>query len=76
VRLTETDLEAIQSLHQRTPYQIFGVSTSQLSIARLYGVIRFNGCQYTYDDTDDTLTRDDVLKAVRKLRKTTKGSGR
>lgn len=51
------------------PWQIFGVSRSQLSIARYYGGITYNGHGYTYDPTDDSLTRNDVLKAVMKMRR-------
>jgi hypothetical protein len=65
MRLTEMDREAIQSLHRRSPYQIINVSNSQLAIARHYGGITFQGCAYTYDPTDATLMRDDVLKFLR-----------
>ena len=46
-----------------TPERIYHVSTSQLSIARHYGGIKFNGVDYVYDPTTDTLIRADVLMA-------------
>jgi hypothetical protein len=67
--LTDDELDAIQSLPRDTPYQIRNVSHGQLSIARHYGGCRFNGAEYVYDPTDDTLTRNDVLRKLRGLRK-------
>jgi len=67
--LTDAEIDAIQTLPRDTPYQITGVSRGQLSIARYYGGIRYNGAQYDYDAADDTLTRTDVLRAVRKMRR-------
>ena len=43
--------------------RIYGVSHSQLSIARHYGGITFNGAEYRYDAASDTLTRMDVWTA-------------
>lgn len=51
------------------PWQFFGVSMSQLSIARHYGGLKFNGSDYVYDQTDDSLTRSDVLRAVMRIRR-------
>jgi hypothetical protein len=45
------------------PERIYGVSHSQLSIARHYGVITFNGAEYHYDAASDMLTRMDVWTA-------------
>lgn len=45
-----------------TPERIYHVSMSQLSIARYYGGIRFNGVHYCYDPTNDTLVRGDVVE--------------
>ncbi len=42
------------------PEKIYNVSQTQLSIARHYGGIKFNGAEYVYDATQDTLTRRDV----------------
>lgn len=70
--LTNEEISAIQSLQRDTPYQIHGVSHGQLSLARLYGGIVYNGAQYDYDYADDTLTRADVVKAVRKMRRAAK----
>ena len=47
--------------HKRTPFGICGVSYTQLSIARHYGGIRYNGEIYTYFAESDELIRDDVL---------------
>lgn len=38
------------------PEKFYNVSKSQLSIARHYGGIKYNGRQYKYNPTDDTLT--------------------
>jgi predicted DNA-binding WGR domain protein len=38
------------------PEKFYNVSQTQLSIARHYGGIKYNGRQYTYNPTDDTLT--------------------
>lgn len=45
-----------------TPEKIYNVSRSQLSIARHYGGINYNGVEYVYNPVDDSLTRADVLK--------------
>lgn len=50
------------------PVKIYNVSQSQLSLARHYGGITFNGRFYHYDHTDDTLTRDDVWEKARKTK--------
>ena len=54
----------VQTFRNNTPDRIYRVSLTQLSIARHYGSIRYNGALYWYDaDADtDTLTRDDVRK--------------
>lgn len=69
MKLTDAELEAIQSLPRETPYQIHGVSQTQLSIARHFGGCRFNGAEYTYDYSDDSLTRNDVLRKLRGRKK-------
>ena len=45
------------------PERFYNVSQTQLSIARHYGGIKFNGADYNYDAESDTLTRMDVWKA-------------
>lgn len=69
--LTESEIEALQSstLPRKTPFAIQGVMNTQLSIARFYGGIRYNGDGYTYMPDGDELIRDDVLLFVTKLRK-------
>jgi hypothetical protein len=49
-----------------TPERIYNVSKSQLSIARHYGGIKFNGAYYTYFPEEDMLVREDVLKKDKK----------
>ena len=49
-------------LHKRTPFGMTNVSMTQLSIARHYGGIKYNGESYTYAPDTDELIRDDVLK--------------
>lgn len=59
------------------PERIYGWLDSQLSIARHYGHIRFQGVEYVvaYDEKDQPLVRFDVLKreakAVRKAKQVT-----
>ena len=51
------------------PKIIYNVSQSQLSIARHYGGINYNGVYYKYNPIDDTLNRvDPVVKPKRKSR--------
>jgi hypothetical protein len=57
----ETDL-AKCPLNHDTPFVFRNVSMSQLSIARHYGGIRYNGELYTYFPQTDELVRDDVLQ--------------
>ena len=45
-----------------TPERFYNVSGTQLSIARYYGGIKFNGVYYIYDPETDTLTREDTPK--------------
>lgn len=40
-----------------TPEIIYNVSQTQLSIARHYGGINYNGVEYVYNPVDDTLTK-------------------
>jgi hypothetical protein len=48
---------------QETPECFYNVSQTQLSIARYYGGIKYNGADYHYDAESDTLTRMDVWRA-------------
>lgn len=69
--LTEAEIEALQTskMPRNTPFAIQGVMNTQMSIARFYGGIRYNGDAYTYMPDGDELIRDDVLMFVTKLRK-------
>lgn len=49
-------------LHRYSPYGVTNVSMTQLSIARYYGAINFNGFKYIYHPMTDELIREDVLK--------------
>lgn len=49
-------------LHRKTPFIIQNVSMTQLSIARHYGGITYNGDAYTYNPKTDELIRNDFLK--------------
>ena len=51
------------------PERIGHVSHTQLSIARHYGGITYNGASYTYLAADDCLVRNDVLKRDERLRR-------
>ena len=48
------------------------VSMTQLSIARHYGGIQYAGRYYIYFPADDSLWRDDVVRAIQKARKAAK----
>lgn len=52
-----------------SPKKMYRISQTQLSIARHYGGCIFNGKNYIYDPTDDSLTREDVWKAEKKAKK-------
>ena len=52
-----------------TPERIGNVSRTQLSIARHYGGITYNGAAYTYLAESDSLVRNDVLKRDERARK-------
>ena len=72
--LTESELDALNAdslIGRDTPFGIRGVSNTQLSIARHYGCIKFNGQLYTYFPATDELIRDDVLHIITKQRKAT-----
>jgi hypothetical protein len=56
-----SDLDACP-LHRESPYGVTNVSHTQLSIARYYGTINFNGFKYIYHPMTDELIREDVLK--------------
>jgi hypothetical protein len=55
------DLDACP-LHRKTPFGVTNVSMTQLSIARYYGTINFNGYNYIYYPDTDELIREDVMK--------------
>jgi hypothetical protein len=59
-----TDIES-----PKQPYAIRGVLNTQLSIARYYGGITYNGARYIYTPQTDELIRDDVFAKVLKWRK-------
>jgi hypothetical protein len=57
-------------LHRKTPFGVTNVSMTQLSIARYYGMINFNGYKYIYYPDTDELIREDVMKWKAKQLKT------
>ena len=67
--LTADEVQAVHKLHQRAPYALCNVSHGFFSIARHYGGLKFQGCDYTYIPGHDECVRDDVLRLVTKLRK-------
>ena len=54
------------------PPKFYRISQTQMSIARHYGGIVFNGKQYIYNPIDDTLTREDVWKKENMKKKKSK----
>lgn len=69
--LTTDELAAllISGLPTAMPYLIRGVSNTQLSIARHYGGITYQGADYSYIPATDELIRFDVVKWTEKRRK-------
>ena len=62
-------------LDRKTPFGIRGVSCSQFSVARFYGMIKYNGETYIYNPVTDELIRSDVLKwAARREREDAKAA--
>lgn len=72
--LTQPELDAVQHLHQRAPYQIQFVCDGYFSVARHYGGMAYNGSHFVYFPDCDSLVRDDVVKLVTKMRKKAKQS--
>jgi hypothetical protein len=67
--LSDSELDAIQSLHRDAPYMIRGISRGMFSIARHYGGMTYQGRRYEYNPETDECVRSDVVKFVAKLRK-------
>ena len=65
---TTSILEGLEDcpLDKSTPFGMTHVSQTQLSIARHYGGIKYNGHHYTYFPESDELIRNDVLKWKKK----------
>lgn len=57
-------------LKRDAPFAVLHVSQTQFSVARHYGGMQFQGYRYTYNPKTDELVRDDVLKWLKKQRKT------
>lgn len=70
--MVDDELNAVQHLHRRAPYAITGISQGFFSIARHYGGMKCWGCRYTYVPGADECVRDDVMKAVLKMRRKTR----
>lgn len=45
-----------------SPPKFYRITETQMSIARHYGGIIYNGRNYFYNPKDDTLTREDIWK--------------
>lgn len=67
--LSFSDLPTNKPDGSTLPYGWADVLHTQLSIARHYGGITFNGAQYTYFPSTDELWREDVCRFVVKLRR-------
>jgi hypothetical protein len=59
-----SDLTGLENcpLDRKTPFGMTGVSKTQLSIARHFGGITYQGASYVYNPVTDELIRADVLK--------------
>jgi len=59
----------LSDLNRDTPFMITNVSYTQLSIAKFYGAINYNGVIFEYMPETDELVRHDVVKWLAKFRK-------
>jgi hypothetical protein len=59
-------------LHRRTPFGMMNVSMTQMSIARFFGGITYNGDRYVYNAITDELIRSDVQKWITKRERAAK----
>ena len=73
--LTADEVQAAQALHTRAPFALCNVSRGIFSVARHYGGLRFQGCDYTYMPGHDECVRNDVLRLVKRLRKRPAATG-
>jgi hypothetical protein len=73
--LSESEIEALgkSNLDRSKPFAIRNVMMTQMSIARHYGAITYNGTLYVYYPETDELIRDDVCKWLKKHREATAG---
>lgn len=62
--MSKSQLDGLRDcpLHRNTPFGMTNVSMTQLSIARFYGGINYNGEHYIYLPETDELIRKDVFK--------------
>jgi len=67
--LTSQEIDSVQHLPRTAPYLIQNVSSSMLSVGRLYGACTFQGMDYTYMKDTDELVRNDVLRVVTSARR-------
>jgi hypothetical protein len=67
--LQEHRAALIEKFGSRETVAHANVSMTQLSIARHYGGINFNGKHFIYNPADDSLIREDVAKWIVKQRK-------
>ena len=70
MRLSDIPLDC--PLDRSTPYGVQNVSCSQMSIARHYGGIKYNGQDYLYLPATDELIRDDVFRWLTKRERNAK----
>ena len=68
-----SDLTGLENcpLDRKTPFGMSNVSKTQLSIARYFGGITYNGASYVYNPITDELIRGDVLKWKRQQERKT-----
>jgi hypothetical protein len=62
----------IRDIDKSTPLAICHVSKTQFSIARYSGGCKYQGKYYGYNYDTDELIREDVIKAVEKMRREAK----
>lgn len=69
VQLVRDNSEAVKAKFGDEAIIYTNVSHTQLSIARHYGGCKVQGKDFVYDPTDDSLIRGDVLKFLKKIKK-------
>ena len=76
IKQIQDSLDALNAkLSSTTPFAIQNVRGTQFSVARHFGAANYNGQTYTYNQAEDSLVRDDVIKWFKSEKMGAKGGG-